>query len=294
MQGKIIVIVGATASGKSAYALKIAEQVKGVIINGDSMQVYKELPILTAQPDISMQSQIPHKLYGIIRLNDHFSVAKWLELVKAEIESAKEKGLTPIIVGGSGLYLKSLIDGLAEIPDISKETKSKVQTMTLGKSNEEIHTLLKERDFQKHAFLKVNDIKRITRALEVYEQTGMPLSEWQLKPHKPIFPTEDFFSIHINPTRETIYANCDRRLEIMVKIGALDEVNKLLNGSPSLDLDTVPKILGIRELASYIIGELSLDSAIKKAQQVTRNYAKRQLTWFRHQMRYNLVIDHLQ
>lgn len=294
MQGKIIVIVGATASGKSAYALRLAEQVNGVIINGDSMQVYNELPILTAQPDISMQYQLPHKLYGIIKLHDHFSVAKWLELVKAEIQSSKEKGFTSIIVGGSGLYLKSLIDGLAEIPDTSKEVKSKIQAMTLRKNNEEIHNLLKERDPQKHATLKVNDVKRIIRALEVYEQTGISLSEWQLKPHKPIFPKENFFSIHINPPRETIYENCNRRLEVMLKIGALDEVSKLLQDNPSLDLNTIPKILGLQHLALYLKGDLTLDMAIRKAQQATRNYAKRQITWFRYQMSYNMVVDHLQ
>ena len=283
MQDKIIVICGATASGKSALASELAIKNNGIVINADAMQVYKDVPILTAQPIGSVYSEVEHRLYSIIGVNEFFSVGLWLELVVQEIERCKVLNKTPVIVGGSGLYIKSLIDGLAKIPDVSPIVLEEVKNLSLQLSSRELHDLLSQKDPDLASRLAVGDTKRVIRGLAVVMETGIPLSSWQ-KNTNPLFPRESFFVIHHDKDRELIYSNCDRRFEEMIKAGVIDEVNNLIAKYPDI---SYPKILGLYEIISYLRNEMTLSEAISKAQQYTRNYAKRQITWFRHQIRYD-------
>ncbi|MDJ1407168.1 MAG: tRNA (adenosine(37)-N6)-dimethylallyltransferase MiaA [Candidatus Midichloria sp.] len=286
LKDKIIIISGPTASGKSALAIDIAREVDGVIINSDAMQVYKELPILTAQPNLSDQLHYPHKLYGIIEMDTHYSVAMWLDSVKREITSYKEKGQVPVIVGGSGLYIKSLVDGLAFIPDISESTKSKMAEMISSFDSVSLHKHLFAYDHDLARRLEPSDLKRITRGLAVYLETQVPLSKWQ-SDTKPYFPRDKFFIINVDIERESLYRNCNTRFLAMLKMGAVEEVETLLNQKPSIKY---PKILGLYELINWLEGRITKEKAIEKAQQFTRNYAKRQTTWFRNQMQYDFFL----
>jgi tRNA dimethylallyltransferase len=284
---KIIVICGATATGKSAYALELAKSYNGVIINADAMQIYKGLPIITAQPSETDLIEAPHTLYDYVNVDEHYSVGIWIKAVIKEIENCTIIGKTPIIVGGSGLYIKSLVDGLAIIPDISSGVKERIQELTLLYKSPELHSLLTKYDLELARRLAISDSKRITRGLAVYFETGKPLSEWQ-KDTKNIIPRRDFFIIYINTERQKIYNDCDKRLVYMIENGAIDEVKALIIRYPEIEY---PKILGLREIVELISGNTSKIEALKRAQQATRNYAKRQITWFKHQLSYDIVIE---
>ncbi|CAK6537929.1 MAG: tRNA (adenosine(37)-N6)-dimethylallyltransferase MiaA [Candidatus Midichloria mitochondrii] len=286
LKDKIIIISGPTASGKSALAIDIAREVDGVIINSDAMQVYKELPILTAQPDLSDQLHSPHRLYSIIEMDTHYSVAIWLDWVKREITSCKEKRRAPVIVGGSGLYIKSLVDGLAFIPGISESTRRKMAEMISSSDSVSLHKRLFAYDPDLARRLAPSDLKRITRGLAVYLETRIALSKWQ-SDTKPYLPRDEFFIINVDIERESLYRNCNTRFVAMLKMGAVDEVETLLNQKPGIKY---PKILGLYELINWLEGKTTKEEAIEKAQQFTRNYAKRQTTWFRNQMRYDFFL----
>lgn len=290
LSNKIIVICGPTASGKSKLALELAISLGGIIINADAMQVYKELPILTAQPSTADHQAATHVLYSILHCVKPFSVGIWLDLVHHEISLARSKALNtriPIIVGGSGLYIKSLVDGLAHIPAISQKTKASVENMTNTLTPKQLHDELKQRDRVLAERLAVNDIKRITRGLVVFEETKKPLSEWQQNTTKLQYERKDFAMIYIKPERNSLYHNCNARFINMIEQGAIEEVKKLCVHTQST---AYPQILGLHEILSFIKKEISLDEAINKGQQRTRNYAKRQLTWFNHQIQYDLVL----
>ncbi|WHQ46449.1 MAG: tRNA (adenosine(37)-N6)-dimethylallyltransferase MiaA [Candidatus Midichloria sp.] len=286
LKDKIIIICGPTASGKSALAMDIAEEVDVVIINSDAMQVYKELPILTAQPTLLDHLYYPHKLYGIIEIDNYYSVAIWLDLVKKEITNCQEKGQVPIIVGGSGLYIKSLIDGLAFIPDISEFTKKKVSEIVSSSDSISVHKLLFSYDPELAQRLAPSDLKRITRGLAVYLETKIPLSKWQSST-KPYLARDEFFVINIDIERESLYRNCNNRFVEMLKVGTVEEVKTLLKQKPGIKY---PKILGLYELINWLEGRITKEEAIEKAQQFTRNYAKRQITWFRNQIQYDFLL----
>ena len=286
IQSKIVVICGATASGKSSFALEIASKIDGVIINADAMQVYRELPILTAQPSDKDQQLFEHRLYSIIGIQNYYSVAIWLNLVKKEITEVKKAGKVPIIIGGSGLYIKSLIDGLAFIPDISKFTKLRIDELIKTNEVQSLYKLLQSYDLELAVKLADTDLKRITRGLAVYLETGVPLSLWQ-KDTLPFWPKGEFFVINLDVERQLLYKNCNERFIAMLASGALNEVETLINTEPEVKY---PRILGLYELIDYIQGRISKEVAIERSQQLTRNYAKRQITWFKNQLSYDFIL----
>ncbi|TAN71142.1 MAG: tRNA (adenosine(37)-N6)-dimethylallyltransferase MiaA [Magnetospirillum sp.] len=283
-----IVIAGPTASGKSGLALALARAFDGVVINADSMQVYGGLSILTAQPSPQDQAVVPHRLYGTLPPSEVCSAARWRDLAAAEMAAAWEEGRLPIVVGGTGLYLRSLMQGLSPIPEIPGEIRAAVRRQLDALGNAAFHAHLTGRDRVMAARLAVGDSQRMVRALEVLEATGRSLADWQAQPPEGGVAAA-WYSLALLPARDRLYAACDARFKAMVAAGALDEVRAVmtLGLAPSLP---AMKVLGLRELAAYLAGDIDLTSAIAAAQQATRNYAKRQRTWFRHQLNASEVI----
>ncbi len=277
-----IVIAGPTASGKSGLALALAREFGGVVINADSMQVYAGLPILTAQPSAADQALVPHRLYGVLAPSELCSAARWRDLAAAEMEKAWAEGKLPIVVGGTGLYLRSLMQGLSPIPEIPDAVRNAVRRQLAELGNAAFHAHLAGRDPAMAARLEVGDSQRMVRALEVLEATGRSLADWQAEPLEGGVDAA-WHSIALLPERDRLYAACDGRFQAMIAAGALDEVRafRTLGLDPALP---VMKALGLRELAAHLAGEIDLISAVASAQQATRNYAKRQCTWFRHQL----------
>ena len=271
---KVSVIAGPTASGKSAYALEIAQKQPAVIINADSMQVYRDFPILTAQPSLDEQAQTPHKLYGFIGIHEKNDAATWSALATSEIHAAWSQNKLPILVGGTGLYLKTLIQGIAPIPEIPEEHRKKAAELLSELGHADFHARLLEKD-PTSAHLKIGDTQRVLRAYEVVEATGKPLSYWHAQPTRK-FLEADFEGKIILPDRADLYARCDARFGQMIEKGGVAEVQKF-------PLTTTIKIIGVPEIQAFLRGEISKDTAIEKASQATRNYAKRQYTWFRNQ-----------
>ena len=287
---KIIVIGGPTASGKSKFALNLAQEFPSVIINADSQQVYAELPIISAQPTLSEQKIVPHKLYGFLKASEVCSVGVWIEAAKKEIDKALSEDKTPILVGGTGMYIKCLTEGMAEIPDIDEDLREETRALLEEIGNEEFHKILAEKDPETATRLEVGDSQRMVRAMEVIAQTGISISEFQKQPNKTFYPKEDFKKIFINPDREKLYANCNARFSKMLEEGALDEIAKFAKLNLSPELPSM-KALGVPELLAHINGDISLEEATEKASGSTRRYAKRQLTWFRNQFEADEIIE---
>ncbi len=288
MSNKIHIVFGPTASGKTEYATQLAQKFPSVIINGDSMQVYKEIPIITNQPTEAEKQGIPHLLFGYKSILEHSDIDKWLDDAVLLIKENLAKNIIPIIAGGTGMYLRALIDGVSEIPDIPKEQQKQTRELLDQIGNEEFHRLLSEKDPITAEKLKIGDSQRLTRAYDVVEYTGVSITEWNKKPNRKFFDRDQFKVHFLDRPREEIYDKINRRFEKFVEIGALEEAKKAKHIFESsalteLELSTLPayKAHGLRELMSYLKGEISLDEAINKGQQVTRNYAKRQMTWWR-------------
>jgi tRNA dimethylallyltransferase len=281
---KAIVIAGATASGKSALALDLAADLGGSVINADSMQIYRELPILTAQPDPAAMAAVPHRLYGILPLDDPATAARWAELAAVEIRNAWAAGRPPFLVGGTGLYLRALLEGFAPIPEIDPAHRAAAQAMLAELGAAGLHARLLARDPETAAKLRPSDSQRLMRAWEVLAGTGRPLAWWQQQPSAPPLALEAL-SFVTAPARDQLYAACDDRLITMVARGALDEVAAARQAHPGADSEQAGfKALGFRELGRHLDGAWSLEEAVAAAQQATRNYAKRQGTWFRRQL----------
>jgi tRNA dimethylallyltransferase len=281
---KAIVVAGATASGKSALALDLALEVGGTVINADSMQIYRDLPILTAQPDPTAMAAVPHRLYGILALDDPATAARWAELAAQEIKVAWAAERPPFLVGGTGLYLKALLEGFAPIPDIDPRYRAEAQALLAALGAGGLHARLQTHDRETAAKLRPSDSQRLMRAWEVLSATGKPLAWWQRQPSTP--PVEvAALAFVTTPARDALYAACDDRLITMVAKGAVEEVAAARRAHPDADLEQAGfKALGFRELARHLDGDLSLEEAVAAAQQATRNYAKRQGTWFRRQL----------
>ncbi len=286
-QHKIHIVAGPTASGKSATAMELASAHNGVIINCDSQQIYDGLPILSAQPSNEDKAQTPHRLYAELHPNDVCSAGNWRELVEPIIEDVIAEGHTPIICGGTGLYIKALIEGLSPMPDIPDEVRERVVQRYEDIGAEEFYKDLQTRDPVMAARFHVNHKARIIRAMEVLETTGKSLSIWQ-EEDRQAPPAHWQFEIHkILPERETLYNRCNERLIWMIENGALEEVedfDKRLQSGEIKDGVPLCKALGFKEFRSYLNGEISKDEAIETAQTITRRYAKRQVTWFRNQL----------
>lgn len=279
LEKRAVLIAGPTASGKSALAIALAHEKGGVVVNADAMQVYRELRILTARPSEEDEAQVPHRLYGHVSGANAYSVARWLADATAELEAVWRSGRVPIITGGTGLYFKALEQGLADIPLIPADITQKWRD-----AKGDLHVELAKRDQGAAARLNPNDRQRIIRALEVFEGTGMPLDHWQRAAQgKAVLARVAVERIFLNPDRKVLHARANERFARMVKEGAVEEVKALL----ALGLDPkipVMKAIGVKQLAAWLSGWRGLEDAIEAGQTATRQYIKRQLTWWRHQM----------
>ena len=279
---KIIIIGGPTASYKSILAMELAYKYNGIIINADALQVYQEIPILSAQPSAKDQEQILHKLYGVISGEKVYSVGNWLERAIIEIELAMAMKKIPIIVGGTGLYINSLIYGLAKIPEIDIELRENIRDLYDKMGKESFYNLLYERDVEAAKKININDKTRLIRAYEVIEQTGKSIFHWQEISSIAHFEEEAFLLIIANPKREELYKNCDERFLNMLEEGVIDEIEFLHKNIQDKSLP-INKAIGVSELTHYLTGYLSLSEATERAQTATRQFAKRQVTWFKNQ-----------
>lgn len=281
------IIAGPTASGKSARALELAAQKNGVIINADSMQVFDALPILTAQPPKEDKEKAPHVLYAHLHPNDSCSAGRWREMAETIIEKTLAAGQTPIVCGGSGLYIKALIEGLSPIPETPPEIRESIVALHEELGTPAFFEELNRRDPLTAARLDPGNKARLIRAMEVLEATGKPLAEWQGE-DKLAPPAHWRFEIEtIMPDREELYRRCNERFLQMLENGALHEVENLseeIDKGEIFENAPVTKALGFTELRAYIKGKMSKEDAIERAQTETRHYAKRQVTWFRHQL----------
>ncbi len=273
-----MVIAGATASGKSARALALAQAENGVIINADASQLYADLRVLSARPSPDEEAQAPHRLYGVIDGAQACSAAQWAALAKVEIAAAHAAGRLPIIIGGTGLYIRTLLDGIAPVPEIDHAVRGDVRALDA----EAAWAALEREDPVMAGRLNPGGGQRVARALEVMRATRRSLADWQQQLEGGIGGTVALDAHVVTLPRDALYARCDARLVAMLDGGALDEVAALLTRDLAPDLP-VMKALGVASLAALLRGEIDRATALAQAQQATRNYAKRQATWFANQ-----------
>lgn len=278
-----VIVAGPTASGKSALALRLAERLGGVVINADSMQVYRELRVVTARPTAEEEARAPHRLYGVLAAAEACSAARWRDLALAEVTAARSAGKIPIIAGGTGLYLRTLKQGMADIPAIPPHLRERLRAEQVAIGQAAFHARLAAHDAASAASIRPGDPQRTLRAMEVLAATGESLLAWQKRAGR--VSTLDGASawIWLDPPRERLRARAETRFRQMVAGGALDEIRALLtlNLDPALP---IMKALGVPELAAHLRGEVDLETAICRAVLATRRYIKRQTTWFRHQL----------
>jgi len=274
----LALIAGPTATGKSALALALAGRTNGVIINADSAQVYRDLPVLSATPLAEDAGRVEHRLYGFLDGAEPSSAADWAEHARREIADVQASGQLPILVGGTGLYLRTLLDGIAPVPPIEPEIRLRVRTTRLADIRDQLQRL----DPDAAARLRPNDTTRLTRALEVILSTGKPLAEWQQQRLGGIGNQVALHPQILLPPRDWLYARCDARFRDMIDQGAIEEVRRLL--ARTLDpVLPVMRAIGVAEIAAHLRGEVVLEETIAAGQRATRRYAKRQYTWFAHQ-----------
>ncbi|HET7282043.1 MAG TPA: tRNA (adenosine(37)-N6)-dimethylallyltransferase MiaA [Sphingomicrobium sp.] len=274
----VVLIAGPTASGKSALALALAQQIGGVIVNADSAQIYRDLRVLSAAPTDEELQQAEHRLYGIQDGSLPCSAAEWAELARRELADIHSRGRTPILVGGTGLYLRTLLDGIAPVPAIDAEIRDRVRATSVEENAKKLEAF----DPRAAVRLKPGDSARINRALEVVLSTGRTLAEWQHQREGGIANQVSLRPIILLPPRKWLYARCDERFSHMIDQGAVSEVEELLARALNPNLP-VMRAIGVRELSAYLLGESTLDEAVAAGRQATRRYAKRQYTWFAHQ-----------
>lgn len=279
----VLVIAGPTASGKSRLAIDVAVALGGEVINADSMQVYRELRVLTARPSPADEARVPHRLFGVIPAAEVCSVGRWLSLAAAEMEKVRAAGRLPIVVGGSGLYLKGLVEGLAPIPDIPAAVRGRVRARYARIGEGAFRAALAELDPASAERIAAGDRQRLIRAFEVVEATGRPLSAWLAGGAQQPPVAARFRTLVLRPPRTNLHAAAAARFERMLAEGAIEEVRALL----ALNLDPelpAMKAVGVPELAACLGGEITLETATELAKRRTRHLAKRQLTWLRHQL----------
>ncbi|MCC4292909.1 tRNA (adenosine(37)-N6)-dimethylallyltransferase MiaA [Brevundimonas aurantiaca] len=279
----VTLIAGPTASGKSALALKMARKTGAVIINADSQQLYADLRILTARPSPEDEAQAEHRLYGVADAAEAWSVGKWSRAALAILAELRAENRPAILVGGTGLYFTALTRGLADIPPVASAVRDQVEADFLVQGEALFRTRLAEIDPAAAQAIEAGDRQRLVRAMSVHAATGRPLTAWRAET-RPLLEPGSWTGLVIEPDRKVLYADCDRRADLMVENGALDEVRRLVARDLSPALPAM-KAVGVRELAAYVSGALDREAAVAALKQATRNYAKRQLTWFRNQCR---------
>ena len=289
MAGCVLVIAGPTGSGKSMLAMDAAEIFNGAIVNADSMQVYRELRVMTARPSPADEARVPHRLFGVLSVRERCSAGRWLSLARAEIDAAHSDGRLPIVVGGTGLYLAALMKGLAEVPDVPAEVRAEAQALHAAVGGEAFRAGLAALDAGAAAGLPAGDTQRLIRAYEVARWTGRTLADWQSRKRTDALSGLRFVTVLLLPPRAELYEALGGRFDAMLRAGGLEEVEALV----AMDLDPgVPaaKAVGVRELVEYVRGDRTLTEATTAAKQATRRYAKRQMTWLRHQLNADRVL----
>ncbi|CAL79239.1 tRNA delta(2)-isopentenylpyrophosphate transferase (IPP transferase) (Isopentenyl-diphosphate:tRNA isopentenyltransferase) (IPTase) (IPPT) [Bradyrhizobium sp. ORS 278] len=280
---KAVLIAGPTASGKSALALELAQKAGAVIINTDSMQVYHDLRVLTARPAPEDEALVPHRLYGHVDAAVNYSAGHYVRDAAQVLDEVRREGRLPVFIGGTGLYFKALTRGLSAVPPVPDDIREAVRLKLDRDGVEALHAELARRDAAAAARLNVRDRTRIARALEVIEATGRPLADWHAETTPPLLPPERTHALFIAPEREALYARIDARFETMLEAGALAEVERL--AARGLDpLLPAMKAHGVPALIRYLRGEITREEAATIGKADTRHYAKRQFTWFRHQL----------
>ena len=278
-----MLIAGPTASGKSALALELAQKCNGIVINADSMQVYRDLRIITARPTAAEEARVPHRLYGHVDAAINYSAGAWVADATRALADARAQRKLPIFVGGSGLYFRALTRGLSAIPPIPAEIRDGVRTRLEREGVEALHAELARRDPVSAERLKPRDRTRIARALEVVEATGRTLPDWHREGLPPLLPSGEFSALFLSPERDALYARIDARFDAMLAAGAIEEVAAL--AARRLDpLLPAMKAHGVPVLIRHIRGEVTRAEAAAFGRTETRQYAKRQFTWFRHQL----------
>jgi len=282
LKSKIILISGPTASGKSNFSIKLAKKINGEIINADSMQVYKELKILSARPSTKDYQKIKHHLYGFHSVKKNFSTGKWLKFAIKIIKEVRKRKKTPIFVGGTGLYLKALTDGLVSIPNIPARYRNKIRNLHKSLGQKRFYQKLIKIDPNSKEKISPTDVQRSIRAYEVKQFTKKSLHDW-FQNTKSYFEKEDYFKIYIDYPREELIQRITERAEQMIKIGAINEVKRFLKLKVRKD-KSVNKAIGINEIREYLEKRKDIDDVIEKISIKTRQYAKRQSTWARGNM----------
>tara|TARA_B100000902_G_scaffold168127_1_gene162880 strand:+ start:3560 stop:4471 length:912 start_codon:yes stop_codon:yes gene_type:complete len=282
-KSKIVLISGPTASGKSNFAIKLAKKINGEIINADSMQVYKELKILSARPSIKDYRNIKHHLYGFHNVKDNFSTGDWLKLAVKKISEIKKRNKTPILVGGTGLYFKAILDGLVKIPNIPVSFRNKIRNLHKTLGQKVFYRRLIKLDKKSKDKINPTDSQRSIRAYEVKKYTNKSLSEW-FQNTKPYYKKENFLKIYINFPRQKLISQINSRTEKMIRMGAIKEVKNFICLKVKKD-KSVNKAIGISEIKDYLSGEKELKEIKEKISIKTRQYAKRQSTWARGNMK---------
>ena len=278
-----IVIAGPTASGKTRFSLELAKTVNGAVINADSMQIYDILQILTARPSIQEMEGVPHYLFGHVSPQTAYSSAKWVEDAEEALVQVRASGKVPIIVGGTGLYFKALIEGLSAIPEIEPQLREKWRKLSRQWSSAQLYEALKQRDPDGAKVLRPGDTQRLVRALEVVEGTGKPISFWQNEDSKsPLLDAAKCRKLILMPPRDVLHERINFRFRQMLDNGAVMEAEQLNLLGLSPDLPAM-RAIGVSQLSQHRAGKITLDEACELACAATRQYAKRQCTWFRNQ-----------
>ncbi|MEH3105235.1 MAG: tRNA (adenosine(37)-N6)-dimethylallyltransferase MiaA [Sphingomonas phyllosphaerae] len=277
---RLALIAGPTASGKSALAIELAEAIGGTVINADASQVYRDLRVLSARPCPADEARVPHRLFGYVDGAEACSAARWAADAAAEVRRIHDAGGVPVLVGGTGLYLRTLLDGIAPVPEIDVEVRAAVRAMPVA----EAHAALSREDPEAATRLNARDTTRVARALEVVRSTGRTLATWQADRSGGIGDTVEVRGSVLLPDRETLMARCDARLVQMFDEGGVEEVAALLARDDVPGDAPVRRAIGVPEIAAMLAGSLSRADAMAAAQLATRRYAKRQYTWFRNQL----------
>lgn len=280
---QVIILCGPTASGKSEIALELAHEINGAVINADSIQVYQGLPLITASPTDANKIEIAHYLYNFLKPDAKYSVMNYINDVEVALQECTSKNLVPIIVGGTGMYINALMKGVAEVPEINKQCREEIIQIIDEKGSAYLHSELEKIDPLMAGKLHKGDTQRVMRAYEVIKYTGKSLLEYQKNNSRPLLSDFEITTIYLKPEREFLYRCCNNRFKKIVNNGGIEEVKNLMATYPDLH-DGVMKALGAKEISLYLQGILSLPEAIKVAQARTRQYAKRQVTWFNHQL----------
>lgn len=290
MRPELLIICGPTASGKTNFAHQLALKKEAELVNADAMQLYKGLELITASPPENLKQQLPYHLYNFQEIHTELSAASYAEAAANTILNITSRGKLPILVGGSGMYIKMLINGYSAIPAIDSEIRTSTRELQRKVGNIKFYQELAQLDQEIVKILNPNDTQRLIRAYEVVKQTGQSILYFQQHQHRHLLPTYQFRQILLMPTRQLLYDLCAKRLDHLFRSGAVEEVESLWKKWGNLN-NTAMKALGVREIIQYLQNKISKDTALQQTNIKTRQYAKRQTTWFKNQCQAEQVID---